>query len=126
MKSSVKHTQNFGLVKGMYNGLKHWLSKAKLFFIRSVAHSKNPPLCDKSDIIDNQFYTPKEVIETLLKVMENPKFNQNTLANHLSILSIAFSKSQHYQNEELGNKFYRDLYQLCQNHISNQKVTREI
>ena len=41
MKSSEKVNANFGLVKRMYNGLKHWYSKAKLFFIRSVAHSKS-------------------------------------------------------------------------------------
>ncbi len=55
MKSSEKNNANFGLLKRMYNGLKLWLSKAKLFFIRIVAHSTNPPLSSESDVIDNQF-----------------------------------------------------------------------
>ncbi|GGK40374.1 hypothetical protein GCM10007963_05540 [Lutibacter litoralis] len=50
MKSSVKTTVNFGLVNWFKNTkLYKWLGKKKLFFIRSVAHSNNPPLLRLSD-----------------------------------------------------------------------------
>ncbi|UMB61416.1 hypothetical protein MHL31_04230 [Lutibacter sp. A80] len=182
MKSSVKNTQNLGLVNWFKNTkLGKWLTKKKLFFIRTVAHSKrsddivisyksgyvyfkdkslnqeysipydwfkkmftdflkdsrtysvntdlnkkNTPLSNKSDLYsgalkpNSEFWTPKEVVETLLRVIEKPNIKQSTLANHLMILSVAFSK-QHLLNHSKESEFCQDLYHLCQNHISNHQ-----
>ena len=71
----------------------------------------------------NEFYTPIEVLETMSSVFKtnenNPnRINQNIVANHLTILSLALQKFQndHFQTE---SKFYQDLYRLCQNQKKN-------
>ncbi len=70
------------------------------------------------------FYKPKEVLETLISVLDNPKFNGSALANHLLILSASFSRQPSFHSEH-ENKFCQELYHLCQNHISYQKVNRK-
>ncbi|GGK54164.1 hypothetical protein GCM10007963_23070 [Lutibacter litoralis] len=53
MKSSIKNTQNFGLVNRFFNSIKLWFRNRKLFFIRSVAHSNNRKGCSESVINNN-------------------------------------------------------------------------
>ena len=68
---------------------------------------------------NKEFYKPKEVLETMIEIIDNPKFNENIASNHLMILGIALSKSNLYRFGDEG-KFYLDLIRLCQTHISCQ------
>ncbi|MFD1162876.1 hypothetical protein [Hwangdonia seohaensis] len=77
---------------------------------------------EKSEV--KAFYEPKDVLKTLIDVLDSPKFNENVLANHLLILSTAFS-IQHLSRFGHEDKFYQELYRLCQNHISGQTTNRE-
>tara|TARA_R110001583_G_C5627079_1_gene406707 strand:+ start:596 stop:913 length:318 start_codon:yes stop_codon:yes gene_type:complete len=87
------------------------------------------PLSSKSlTTVDNMevkgFYEPKDVLKTLIDILDSPKFNESVLANHLLIISTAFS-IQHLSRFGHESKFYQELYSLCQNHISGQTSSRE-
>ncbi|SDG69483.1 hypothetical protein [Winogradskyella thalassocola] len=76
------------------------------------------------EIKNKEFWTPKEVLTTLLDVVEKEKFNDSNASNHLLILSVALSKS-HLDRFGHESKFYQDLHHLCQTHISDQKEALE-
>jgi hypothetical protein len=88
MKSSVKNKVNFGLVN-RFKGTKlgKWLVKVKLFFIRSVANSKNPPLCDKSDVIDSQIFILDEYYNLTIEILKKTgKIEKSTIQQFLIYL----------------------------------------
>ena len=58
------------------------------------------------------FYTPKEVLNNLIHVLDNPKFNQKALANHLLILAVSFSKQTLFFQSQDECKFCLDLLTL--------------
>ena len=104
MKSSVKNTQNFGLVKRMYNGIKLWLSKAKLFFIRSVAHSNNPPLLSKSAINNNSI---KIFVEGNWVRYVNLTDNLSFMISHDNFIKMYNDFMENHSTSPDGKEFQR-------------------
>ena len=89
MKSSEKTNANLGLVKRMYNSLKHWYSRMKLFFIRNVAHSKRSEL-DSSDKIIKEFLFHSLDQKTLDFLTTYFKEQPNNIRLHGTMYHIAY------------------------------------
>jgi hypothetical protein len=113
-----------GECKSRFNGFLHnvvqrILSVKSLHRLKRVMNFNYLIMDEINSIQAKCFYTPKEVLNTLIAVLDNPKFNEKALANHLLILAVSFSKQHLFCQTQGASKFCLDLYHLCQNHISD-------
>jgi hypothetical protein len=125
MKSSVKNKVNFGLVEWFKNTkLGKWLVKVKLFFIRSVANSKNPPLLELSKKEKSEVFDEFKLHSKYFKLFIN--------SSHFTIMFKQFIVSEYFlfKNEiiqilKVDEKYYRGDYENIEQYQSDLEKAKK-